>query len=191
MSIDIFKIAPTFYGITMVPESSWREYGYALLTIAGSDGEVSEPELEWLTVDCAKSVGVGDDIIADWEEYDFEEGDVALFRIGSATAEPTMNLRLPEHEFVLLAHDGIPLPEPVETDVITVGGAARKEFLVRFDKPGTYVMTRDAWPAGFTSADICQAVIGAPVHFLREFTLTVPEHETWQNAVPASHIYIY
>ncbi|MEP1034049.1 hypothetical protein [Ekhidna sp.] len=76
MSLDIFKIAPTFYGITMVPESSWREYGYALLTIAGSDGEVSEPELEWLTIECAKAVGVDEGIIADWEEYDFEEGDL-------------------------------------------------------------------------------------------------------------------
>lgn len=54
--------------------------------------------------------------------YNFEEGEAALFRIASATAHPTINLRLPEHEFVLLAHDGIPLPEPVETDVITVGG---------------------------------------------------------------------
>ena len=76
MNSDIFSIAPTFYGITMVPESSWREYGYALLTIAGSDGEVSEPELEWLTVECAKAVGVKEDIIADWEEYDFEEGEL-------------------------------------------------------------------------------------------------------------------
>ncbi|WP_370088417.1 hypothetical protein [Ekhidna sp.] len=73
MSTDIFKIAPTFYGITMVPPASWREYGYALLIIAGSDGEVSDPELEWLTVECAQAVGVDEEIIADWEEFDFEE----------------------------------------------------------------------------------------------------------------------
>ncbi len=60
----------------MVPASSWREYGYALLTIAGSDGDVSDPEMEWLTVECAKAVGVEEDIIADWEEFDFEEGDL-------------------------------------------------------------------------------------------------------------------
>lgn len=76
MSIDIFKIAPTFYGITMVPPSSWREYGYALLIIAGSDGEVSDPELEWLTVECAQAVGVEEEIIADWEEFDFEESEL-------------------------------------------------------------------------------------------------------------------
>ncbi|WP_425389681.1 hypothetical protein [Ekhidna sp.] len=73
MSTEIFKISPSFYGISMVPKDSWREYGYALLTIAGSDGEVSDPELEWLTIECAEAVGVAEDIVADWEEYDFEE----------------------------------------------------------------------------------------------------------------------
>lgn len=73
MSSDIFKISPSFYGITMVPKDTWRDYGYALLVIAGSDGEVSDPELEWLTIECAEAVGVETDIIADWEEFDFEE----------------------------------------------------------------------------------------------------------------------
>lgn len=76
MSIDIFKSSTSFYGITMIPKESWREYGYALLTIAGSDGDVSDPEMEWLTVECAKAVGVDDDVIADWEEFDFEEGEL-------------------------------------------------------------------------------------------------------------------
>ncbi|WP_420317212.1 hypothetical protein [Ekhidna sp.] len=76
MSSDIIKITSSFYGIIMVPKESWREYGYALLTIAGSDGEVSDPELEWLTIECADAVGVDEDIVADWEEYDFEEGDL-------------------------------------------------------------------------------------------------------------------
>lgn len=76
MSSDIYKLSPSFYGITMVPKDTWRDYGYALLTIAGSDGEVSDPELEWLTVECAQAVGVEEDIIADWEEFDFEEGEL-------------------------------------------------------------------------------------------------------------------
>ena len=73
---DIFRFSNNFYGIMMVPANAWREYGYALLTIAGSDGEVTDPELEWLTVECAKAVGIEEEIIADWEEYDFEEGDL-------------------------------------------------------------------------------------------------------------------
>jgi len=73
MNTDISNISPTFYGISLVPKNRWREYGYALLTIAGSDGMVSDPELEWLTLDMAKEVGVDDEIVADWEEFDFEE----------------------------------------------------------------------------------------------------------------------
>ncbi len=68
---DLTNISPTFYGISLVPKNKWREYGYALLTIAGSDGMVSDPELEWLTLDMAKEVGVDDEIIGDWEAFDF------------------------------------------------------------------------------------------------------------------------
>jgi len=73
---DLSRIAPKFYGLSMVPQNSWKEYGYALLTIAGSDGEVSDPELEWLTIEVAESVGVDEDIIAAWEDFDFEEADL-------------------------------------------------------------------------------------------------------------------
>ncbi|RED98986.1 tellurite resistance TerB family protein [Marinoscillum furvescens] len=76
MNSDLTNISPTFYGISLVPKGSWRAYGYALLTIAGSDGIVSDPELEWLTLDMAKEVGVDEEIIADWEEFDFENSDL-------------------------------------------------------------------------------------------------------------------
>ena len=76
MSTDVFKITPWFYCIKMVPEDCWLDYGNALLTIAGSDGEVSDPELEWLTIDMAEAVGIPEDIIAEWEEFDFEEADL-------------------------------------------------------------------------------------------------------------------
>ena len=76
MTNDIIKIAPSFYGISMVPRDSWKEYGFALLTISGADGDVSDPELEWLTIECAEAVGVSEDIIAEWEEFDFESADL-------------------------------------------------------------------------------------------------------------------
>lgn len=74
--MQLERIAPSFYGISMAPKDCRREYGYALLTIAGSDGEVSDPELEWLTIECAEQVGISEEIIADWEEFDFEEADL-------------------------------------------------------------------------------------------------------------------
>jgi uncharacterized tellurite resistance protein B-like protein len=76
MSQELVKFAPLFYGMSMVPKKIWREYGFALLCIAGADGEVSDPELEWLTIDLAESLGVDMDIVADWEEYEFEDGDL-------------------------------------------------------------------------------------------------------------------
>lgn len=76
MKTELNKVNPQFYGLSMVPHSSWREYGYALLTIAGSDGDVSDPELEWLTVDVAGSCGVSEEVIADWEDFDYEEADL-------------------------------------------------------------------------------------------------------------------
>ncbi len=76
MKSELNRISPVFYGISMVPKSSWREYGYALLAIAGSDGIVSDPEFEWLTLEVARKVGVSEDIIADWEEFDYDDADL-------------------------------------------------------------------------------------------------------------------
>lgn len=73
MSQDLFNVAPAFYGMSLLPRNSWKDYGNALLIIAGSDGEVSDPELEWLTIHLAESLGVDEATIASWEEYDFEE----------------------------------------------------------------------------------------------------------------------
>ena len=76
MAEDIIKIAPGFYGISMVPKDSRKEYGFALLTIAGADGEISDPEREWLTIECAEALKIEEEIVADWEEFDFEGADL-------------------------------------------------------------------------------------------------------------------
>ena len=76
MSQDLFNVAPAFYGMSMVPEKYWKDYGFALLVIAGSDGEVSDPELEWLTISLSKSLNVNEATVAAWEEYDFEKDEL-------------------------------------------------------------------------------------------------------------------
>ncbi|MEP4532387.1 MAG: hypothetical protein ABJ004_04825 [Cyclobacteriaceae bacterium] len=76
MDSDLNSFAPKFYGISLVPKSIWKEYGEALLAIAGSDGIVSDPELEWLTVDLGRHNGVDEDIIAHWEEFDYDNADL-------------------------------------------------------------------------------------------------------------------
>ena len=92
MNSDLTNISPQFYGITMVPKEKWREYGYALLTIAGSDGIVSDPELEWLTIDMAREVGVDEEVLADWEEFDYESSDLEdLFVTFNSSALASFN----------------------------------------------------------------------------------------------------
>ncbi|MFY0688312.1 MAG: hypothetical protein JXQ90_14155 [Cyclobacteriaceae bacterium] len=66
----------SFYGIGMVPSEFWKDYGFALLIIAGADGDVSDPELEWLTLEVAEAIGADDDIVAEWEEFDYYDGDL-------------------------------------------------------------------------------------------------------------------
>jgi uncharacterized tellurite resistance protein B-like protein len=60
----------------MVPEESWKEYGFALLKIAGSDGLVSDPEMEWLTVDLAEQVGIDDEIVQSWLKFDHSKANL-------------------------------------------------------------------------------------------------------------------
>lgn len=73
---DLINIAPTFYGITLVPKDHWKNYGFALLAIAGADGEVSDPEMDWLIGDLATAVHVPEDVIAAWEDYNYHDADL-------------------------------------------------------------------------------------------------------------------
>ncbi|GAB4237379.1 MAG: hypothetical protein Tsb0034_12460 [Ekhidna sp.] len=91
----------------MVPKESWKQYGYILLNIAGSDGEVSDPELEWLTVHCAESLGVDEKTISHWEDYDFEEDDLEeLFFELNASSFANFNKLLIYDAIRMCAADG-------------------------------------------------------------------------------------
>ena len=70
------KLSPIFYGMSMIPQEYWKDYGFALLTIAGSDGEVSDPELEWLTIDLSRSLGVPQETIVAWEQFDYDDANL-------------------------------------------------------------------------------------------------------------------
>lgn len=81
------NLSPKFYGISMIPKEMWKDYGYVLLNIAGSDGEVSDDELEWLTVECAEAVGVDEKIISAWEDFEFDEDELEelFFNLNSSS----------------------------------------------------------------------------------------------------------
>ena len=71
----------------MIPKDLWKQYGYVLLNIAGSDGEVSDDELEWLTVECGEAVGIDESIIADWEDFEYDEDELEelFFNLNSSS----------------------------------------------------------------------------------------------------------
>jgi FtsP/CotA-like multicopper oxidase with cupredoxin domain len=109
-----------------------------------------------------KSVANG--VLGEHTEYEVAQGEKVLFRVVSATVQPTIRLSIPDTSFVIVAYDGIPLPEPEEVEVVTLSGGSRVEFLARFDTPGTYVVTRAAWNEGFDSAEKCLEAFGAETY---------------------------
>jgi FtsP/CotA-like multicopper oxidase with cupredoxin domain len=109
-----------------------------------------------------KSVANG--VVGELTEYEVTQGEKILFRVVSATVEPTIRLSIPDTSFVIVAYDGLPLPEPEEVEVVTLSGGSRVEFLARFDTPGTYVMTRAGWNANIDSAEKCLEAFGAEIY---------------------------
>lgn len=75
---EFFTISPTFYGMSIVPKKYWKDYGFALLTIAGADGDVSQPEMDWLTEELSHSLMIGPEIVREWEEFDWVNGDLGV-----------------------------------------------------------------------------------------------------------------
>eukprot|EP00565_Helicotheca_tamesis_P000583 CAMPEP_0185727482 /NCGR_PEP_ID=MMETSP1171-20130828/3159_1 /TAXON_ID=374046 /ORGANISM="Helicotheca tamensis, Strain CCMP826" /LENGTH=593 /DNA_ID=CAMNT_0028396061 /DNA_START=68 /DNA_END=1849 /DNA_ORIENTATION=+ len=94
--------------------------------------------------------------------FNFEAGTKVLFRMASATVEPTITLSLPDHSFLVVARDGLPLPKPEKVDAIEISGGGRVEFLVVFDQPGTFVMKRAAWNVGINTPEICAGSLSYP-----------------------------
>lgn len=68
---EFINVSPVFYGMSIVPLKFWQEYGFALLTIAGADGDVSDPEQEWLTEDLASALKVPDLLVDKWKHFDW------------------------------------------------------------------------------------------------------------------------
>ena len=101
------NLSPKFYGISMIPKEMWKEYGYVLLNIAGSDGEVSDEELEWLTVECAESVGVSEEIITKWENFEYDEDELEeLFHSINSTSFANFNKLLIYDAIRMASADG-------------------------------------------------------------------------------------
>ncbi|MBP5973745.1 TerB family tellurite resistance protein [Brasilonema sp. CT11] len=62
-------------GVSQAPYEAVLNYGYALLAIAGADGEVSEAELNWL-LNHQRTVGAPEEIIEKYKVFDYKNADL-------------------------------------------------------------------------------------------------------------------
>jgi hypothetical protein len=61
-------------GISEVSVEAYLNYGYALLAIAGADGEVSEAEINWL-LNHQRLVGAPEEVIEKYKTFDYKNAD--------------------------------------------------------------------------------------------------------------------
>ena len=58
-------------GLSSAPFEAYLNYGYAMLVIAGADGEVSEPEMNWL-INIQRMVGAPEEAIEKYKTFDYK-----------------------------------------------------------------------------------------------------------------------
>ncbi|MBD2565776.1 MULTISPECIES: hypothetical protein [Nostoc] len=62
-------------GISEAPLEAYLNYGYALLAIAGADGEVSEAEFNWL-LNHQRLVGAPEEVIEKYRTFEYKNADL-------------------------------------------------------------------------------------------------------------------
>jgi len=63
------------YGLSYAEEIATLKYGYAMLTIAGADGEVSQAEMNWL-INHQRSINVPEEIIEAYKVFDYKNANL-------------------------------------------------------------------------------------------------------------------
>jgi len=64
--------AKSIYGCGDVPADSWLNYAFALLTVAGADGEVSAGEMEWLMNDFMAIIDAPEEFLKEIGQFDYK-----------------------------------------------------------------------------------------------------------------------
>ncbi len=62
-------------GISAIPTEAYLNYGYALLAISGSDGEVSQAEFDWL-VNHQRMAGAPEEVIAQYKTFEYKNANL-------------------------------------------------------------------------------------------------------------------
>ncbi|WP_194904428.1 hypothetical protein [Catenulispora rubra] len=106
--IDVSEHAKSQYGISAATATAMRNYGYALLAIAGADGKVSPAELRWL-VDHQRTFGVPEEILAQYPTFDYKTADLNKLLSGIVTDVKTWSAapNLVYHATQMCGADGV------------------------------------------------------------------------------------
>lgn len=95
--------------------------------------------------------------------YQFDQGELVLFRVAHAGVEPTYRVNIDNHTMTVIGYDGFPVPQPMQVETLELGTGQRVEFLVYFSTPGNYTMIRQPWNVGISGVEACLAVFGIPL----------------------------
>jgi FtsP/CotA-like multicopper oxidase with cupredoxin domain len=102
-------------GVTKDPKPNGWEIGYQRFTING------------------KCLGHGDPIRV-------KDKQRVLFHFLNASATENIQLALPGHQFLVVALDGNPVPQPQFVDTLELGTAERISAIVEMKKPGVWIL---------------------------------------------------
>ncbi|MEQ9357472.1 TerB family tellurite resistance protein [Coleofasciculus chthonoplastes] len=80
MSIETERVPASQYmkktlGISEAPYEAYLNYGYALLAIAGADGEVSTAEMDWL-LNHQRMVGAPEELMEKYKSFDYNSANL-------------------------------------------------------------------------------------------------------------------
>lgn len=106
-TLNLTGFGQDFYKTETSTADSWYAYGYALLTIAGADGAVSDAEMRWM-MSHFRDAGAPDDVLQAWADFDYETGDLDTLIAEISFGETRHHTRILLYDAIRMATaDGI------------------------------------------------------------------------------------
>jgi FtsP/CotA-like multicopper oxidase with cupredoxin domain len=109
-------------------------HGWAPFLATGAGGDEGSLEVQYsaYTIN-SHALGAG-------EPVRVREGQRVLFRIVNANASQMHRLAIPGHQFLVVALDGNPVPNPVAVNVLELAPAERIDAVVEMNQPGVTIL---------------------------------------------------
>lgn len=107
------------------------------------------------------------------------QGEVHRLRVVNTSAFFERQLELAGHELIVLAYDGLTLPQPETTSKLHLSAGGRADILIRAGSPGTYQFQAAAYDQGFGPLP------AQPFFTLNVVSNTLPVPSTVPTTLPA------